>query len=289
MAALSFAFDPTKGETPDMLARRRDNTDALAARMLGQMPKNVGEGLSYLGQALILRQMRDESDAAEAAGQASVPSWLRGGGGETSAPAARSVVSGNLPAIPSPGIVQNDSNAAPGTVGMNQRLADLAYDFIDDNPGTSISSGFRNAADQARLYANRDSNPNPVAAPGTSKHERGNAVDIAGMTPGMRSMLPQYGLAQPVPNDPPHVELARPTMVASNDASLPVNAQEAQGYVTPGQPTQRGGSLFPSATTADLARALSNPWRSNITVRSKPSSRCAPMLTRRQRSISAML
>jgi hypothetical protein len=259
--ALSFAFDAAKGETPDILARRRENADVLAARLFGSAPKNVGEGLNMLGQALILRQMQDENSAAMAAGQASVPDWLKGGGapGMPAAPMATAPM-GNLPSMPQTGIVQNDGNAAPGTVGMNQRLADLAYDFIDDNPGTSLSSGHRSTEDQARLYANRANNPNPVAPPGSSNHERGNAVDIGGMTPGMRQMLPQYGLAQPVRNDPPHVELARPTQLASNDATLPVNAQEAQGYAIPGQPAQRGGSLFPSASTADLAKALSNPW-----------------------------
>jgi hypothetical protein len=102
-------------------------------------------------------------------------------------------------------LVPNDSNAIPGTVGMNQRLADLSQDFIQDNPNTYLSSGVRSTADQARLYADRGNNPNPVAPPGTSRHERGLAVDIGGMTPEQRAMLPQYGLAQPVANDPPHV------------------------------------------------------------------------------------
>jgi hypothetical protein len=106
--------------------------------------------------------------------------------------------------------VPNDSNAIPGTVGMNQRLADLSQDFIQDNPGTSMTSGVRSTADQARLYADRGNNPNPVAPPGTSLHERGLAVDIGGMTPQQRSLLPQYGLAQPVANDPVHVELSNP-------------------------------------------------------------------------------
>ncbi len=108
-------------------------------------------------------------------------------------------------------VVPNDSNAIPGTVGMNQRLADLSSDFMQDNPGTSLSSGVRSTVDQARLYADRGNNPNPVAPPGSSNHERGLAVDIGGMTPEQRAMLPQYGLAQPVANDPPHVELAAGT------------------------------------------------------------------------------
>lgn len=154
--------------------------------------------------------------------------------------------------------VPNDSNAMPGTVGMNQRLADLTSDYLQDNPGTSISSGFRSNADQQRLYDSRASNPNPVARPGTSNHERGMAVDIAGMTPQQRALLPQYGLSQPVAGDPPHVELAaserqqQPYRVASADnASLPGNAQATQGA---------GG--FQGITAAQipmLIQARSNP------------------------------
>lgn len=148
--------------------------------------------------------------------------------------------------------IPNDANAFPGQAGMDARLADRSQDFIQDNPGTYLSSGVRSTADQARLYADRANNPNPVAAPGTSRHERGLAIDIGSMTPDQRAMLPQYGLAQPVANDPPHVELAR----ASNDpAALPVNAQAAQGFAAPGQPSS--GDLSPRAR--QLIGALSNP------------------------------
>lgn len=42
----------------------------------------------------------------------------------------------------------------------------------------TVTSSVRSYADQARLYAARASNPYPVARPGTSKHERGLAVDM---------------------------------------------------------------------------------------------------------------
>lgn len=139
-------------------------------------------------------------------------------------------------------VVPNDSNAIPGTVGMNQALADKSQDFIQDNPGTYLSSGVRSTADQARLYADRDNNPNPVAAPGTSRHERGLAVDIGGMSPDQRGLLSQYGLAQPVANDPPHVELAassaqQPVRIASADNStLPAGAVPTQAQSPTVQP-----------------------------------------------------
>jgi peptidoglycan L-alanyl-D-glutamate endopeptidase CwlK len=42
-----------------------------------------------------------------------------------------------------------------------------------------VVSGLRSTAQQAALYANRASNRNPVAAPGTSLHEKGLAVDLS--------------------------------------------------------------------------------------------------------------
>jgi len=163
---------------------------------------------------------------------------------------------GNAGPVAAGPTVPNDSNALPGQPGMDLRLADRSQDFIQDNPGTSMSSGFRSNADQARLYADRGINPNPVAPPGSSNHERGLAVDIAGMTPEQRALLPQYGLAQPVANDPPHVELARNTQLASNDpAALPANSQPAQGYAVPGQP--QPGGISPRAI--QLMKMMSIP------------------------------
>jgi hypothetical protein len=152
--------------------------------------------------------------------------------------------------------VPNDSNALPGQVGMNLALADRTQDFIQDNPGTYMSSGVRSIADQQRLYDNRASNPNPVAVPGTSKHERGLAVDIGGMTPDQRATLAQYGLGQPVANDAPHVELApdqqpqSPVRVASNASAVPT----ATAAATPGA----------NISNADLAAMMQNPYTRDI-------------------------
>lgn len=42
-----------------------------------------------------------------------------------------------------------------------------------------FTSTCRNRAEQARLYADRENNPFPVAPPGHSMHERGLAVDMS--------------------------------------------------------------------------------------------------------------
>jgi hypothetical protein len=75
-----------------------------------------------------------------------------------------------------------------------------------------ITSGWRSPAAQRALYANRAANPFPVARPGTSAHERGEAVDVPrSFAPRLAAVGPTVGLCQPLPRtDPVHFELCRP-------------------------------------------------------------------------------
>lgn len=78
-----------------------------------------------------------------------------------------------------------------------------------------ITSGFRSFAEQSALYANRANNPNPVALPGTSNHESGQAVDVSDNMGFLRAMgsaplnsrLIWYG-----PGDPPHFSITGRSM-----------------------------------------------------------------------------
>jgi uncharacterized protein YcbK (DUF882 family) len=74
-----------------------------------------------------------------------------------------------------------------------------------------ITSGFRSAEAQAALYANRAANPYPVAAPGSSMHERGLAIDVpADFVPRLLAVASRAGLCQPYPaDDPIHFEVCR--------------------------------------------------------------------------------
>ena len=68
-----------------------------------------------------------------------------------------------------------------------------------------INSAYRTPEEGVKLWGNRASNPNPVAKPGTSLHEKGNAVDIDPSIPD--SFLAQHGLHRPLgKKDPVHVE-----------------------------------------------------------------------------------
>jgi hypothetical protein len=212
------------------------------------------QGLARVAQALVGGYESGQIDAREKAREQEASDLLLQNpmltGGVDPAAVSAPMQPG---AVASGAVIPNDANAFPGQAGMDARLADASQDFIQDNPGTYLSSGVRSTADQARLYADRANNPNPVARPGTSRHERGLAVDIGGMTPDQRAMLPQYGLGQPVANDPPHVELAADPM------AIPLNAQATQGFVGAGGIGAQSVPSIPPAMATYIRRTLSNP------------------------------
>jgi LAS superfamily LD-carboxypeptidase LdcB len=74
-----------------------------------------------------------------------------------------------------------------------------------------ITSGYRSPAKQRALWENRASNPYPVAAPGTSMHERGLAVDVPlTFVPRLERVAASAGLCHPFPQaDPVHFEVCR--------------------------------------------------------------------------------
>ena len=73
-----------------------------------------------------------------------------------------------------------------------------------------IVSGYRSPEAQAALWANRATNPYPVAPPGSSMHERGLAVDVPlDVVPRLAAVAGQAGLCHPHPDDPVHFEVCR--------------------------------------------------------------------------------
>lgn len=118
----------------------------------------------------------------------------------------------------------------PGTTG---NVASLAQSL-----GAKVIGGARTPETQAALYQQSVDagtpgvlpNGNPVAKPGTSKHETGNAVDIdsATLTPDQRKALAMNGFRQPLPKtDPNHWEYDPST---ANKKS-PLYKQEMQAKI----------------------------------------------------------
>lgn len=104
---VGYIFGGETGETPESLKRKRD----IAAAMLGRSstPKNVGEGLNAIGNAIVYRAMMNGVEKGEAAGRKSADeafapiSNLLGGGSSTPSPVpmtgAANEVSSTSPSI----------------------------------------------------------------------------------------------------------------------------------------------------------------------------------------------
>lgn len=115
----------------------------------------------------------------------------------------------------------------------------------------AITSGVRTRDEQSKLFAKRANNPYPVAAPGTSEHEAGKAVDIdlGTVDPSTRAAFlkaqddnkaagkPYYAFT--TPNDPLHGTLITPagtptTIVAPapTDSMGPLPGETRDAYKT---------------------------------------------------------
>jgi hypothetical protein len=75
-----------------------------------------------------------------------------------------------------------------------------------------ITSGLRTVAEQQVLWDNRHNNPFPVARPGTSNHQHGNAADVSVNGRPIQDVVPAAELIRagikPLAGDAVHVELA---------------------------------------------------------------------------------
>lgn len=69
----------------------------------------------------------------------------------------------------------------------------------------SINSGYRSVAEQTALW-NADPNPQRVAYPGTSMHNKGLAADLGGNVAWAHAHAGEFGLYFPMPWEPWHVQ-----------------------------------------------------------------------------------
>jgi hypothetical protein len=101
-------------------------------------------------------------------------------------------------------------HADPGGLAPAMRAALARAEQLLGQP-VPVTSGYRSPEKQRALWLNRASNPFPVAAPGTSMHERGLAVDVpASFVPRLAAVGARAGLCQPYPKaDPIHFEVCR--------------------------------------------------------------------------------
>lgn len=83
--------------------------------------------------------------------------------------------------------------------------------FVKEQYGIElfIRSGWRSTAEQTQLYNSRPGHA--VAQPGTSQHEKGQAIDYGPIqTWEINRHLGQFGLQLTVPGEPWHIEIVEP-------------------------------------------------------------------------------
>jgi hypothetical protein len=100
---------------------------------------------------------------------------------------------------------------------LARRVRAMADDLSAQGIEIVVRSGKRSLEQQQKLYANRGSNPYPVAVPGTSRHERGLAVDVVPVGARSSDIWQAIGEAGELQglrwggrfnhSDPPHFEL----------------------------------------------------------------------------------
>src|SRR4051812_31047299 len=72
----------------------------------------------------------------------------------------------------------SEAKLAQVNTALGSAVRTMAAQVAARGGSLRVISGFRSYASQLALWNNRANNKNPVAAPGTSKHEQGLAVDL---------------------------------------------------------------------------------------------------------------
>jgi hypothetical protein len=112
------------------------------------------------------------------------------------------------PVQAAPGTYPHLSGDLDANPELLQRLETLA---AQRGEHFTITSGGRTYAEQKRLWDARGSNPYPVAAPGTSRHETGRAADVVIGGRAIQDVISAAELSgaglNPLAGDAVHVEL----------------------------------------------------------------------------------
>lgn len=204
MVAKSFIFGGNTGETPETLKRKRAMAEALAQ---SRMPKNVGEGLTEVGNAIAYRMALADLASGEAMGQqkasaAMSPILSAFGGGTAAFPPAPAPAGGSAPMTsditsPNPAVAAMlKGEQVQGTAG-NARAVDRASmagysgDVVQNVPNST------GAIVAKKLQS--DFNLTPEAAAGFAgnlAHESGNFNTLQEINPTVKGSRGGYGWAQ---------------------------------------------------------------------------------------------
>lgn len=119
-----------------------------------------------------------------------------------------------------------------------------------------VTSGKRTYAEQSYLYEHRDTNPYPVAPPGTSRHETGKAADVEINGQPIQNVISAADLKaaglNPLTGDAVHVELAGGNSGGGVGGALKTVGGTVVGGAVAGVPGAVAGGIAGGAAT-DIA------------------------------------
>lgn len=192
MAIPSFIFGGDTNETPDSIKRKREIANALARGALSNAPKDIGSGLSSIGQALIYRKMMKDADKAETGfkseAQADADALIGGFGGTGSAKPSSASGGAYGGAIPLPGATDEISGKSVDLSGDKQS-------FVDTLLPAAIEEGKRTGIDPRIIVAQA------AQETGWGKSAPGNnffGIKSHGKSGGNSLMTTEYVNGQPV-------------------------------------------------------------------------------------------
>lgn len=153
----------------------------------------VGGAASSLNPTNLIKKLPKPSDYT--------PDWLDGFGGHLKDKAVDYIKD------KAGGLLGGGGGGAGSTTGLVAQVKRAIAFAKSHGWHGGITSGFRSRAKQEELWANRGSNPFPVAPPGTSMHERGLAIDVSdreGFARAMAIAPPNAKLYSKMASDPIH-------------------------------------------------------------------------------------
>lgn len=256
---MAFIFGGNTGETPESLKRKRSIAEALAVKT-SSAPRNVGEGLNAIGNALIYRALMGKVDAGEAEGKKALDAdraAFMGGFGASPAPAGGS--SSIVPMTDAAGEVSATSPKVAASGSGN-----VYDDFIGGVKAGGLTNPYGLAAVAATgqaesgwspQNANRSwSDPSQSGQAGTAggvmswRNERlNNLYSFArqrGEQPG--NISPATQAAFFVQEDPSLIQALNGAKSAEEAQRLMNNAWKFAGYDKPGGETARRMGLASS-------------------------------------------
>ncbi|MCZ7488544.1 phage tail tip lysozyme [Rhizobium rhizogenes] len=256
---MAFIFNGNTGETPESLKRKRSLAEALAVKT-SSAPRNVGEGLNAVGNALIYRALMSKVDAGDAEGKKALEAdraAFMGGFGATPVPA-----SGSSSIVPMTDAAGEVSASSPKVAASGS--GNVYDDFIGGVKSAGLTNPYGLAAVAATgqaesgwspQNANRSwSDPSQSGQAGTAggvmswRNERlNNLYNFArqrGEEPG--NISPSTQAAFFVQEDPSLIQALNGAKSADEAQRLMNNAWKFAGYDKPGGETARRMGLASS-------------------------------------------